>query len=147
MELAYLQQFVFLPGAWSGFGFQGNLSLLDGDFEAPDGRTVAFPGVSNTIVNASIFYENFGLSARLSYQWRSSWIDTLDFAGLGDQMRDAYDNVDLPLRYAVTENASLYFDANNLTDETYVAYEGDVQHPTEVEQIGRRFLAGVRFRF
>jgi len=147
VELAYMQQFVFLPGAWSGFGFQGNLSLLDGDFEAPDGRTVAFPGVSSTIVNASLFYENFGLSARLSYQWRSAWIDTLDFAGFGDQMRDAYDNVDLSLRYAVTGNASLYFDANNLTDETYVAYEGDVQHPTEVEQIGRRYLAGVRFRF
>lgn len=147
IELAYLQQFVFLPAPFDGFGFQGNLALLDGDFKAPDGRTAAFPGVSDTIVNASLFYEAHGLSARLSYQWRSEWIDTLSFAGFGDQIRDAYENLDLSLRYAVTDNVSVYFDANNLTDETYVAYEGDAAHPTEVEQIGRRYMAGVRFRF
>lgn len=147
VEIAYLQQFVFLPGAWSGFGFQGNLSLLSGDFEAPDGRTVDFPGVSDTIANASIFYENYGLSARVSYQWRSEWIDTLSFAGFGDQMRDGYESLDLSVRYAVTDNVSVYFDANNLSDETYVAYEGDALHPTEVEQVGRRYLAGLRFRF
>lgn len=147
VEIAYLQQFVFLPGVWSGFGFQGNLSLLSGDFKAPDGRTVDFPGVSDTIANASIFYENYGLSARVSYQWRSQWIDTLSFAGFGDQMRDGYENLDLSVRYAVTDNVSVYFDANNLSDETYVAYEGDALHPTEVEQVGRRYLAGLRFRF
>ena len=147
IELAYMQQFAFLPGAWNGFGFQGNISLLSGDFKAPDGRTVDFPGVSDTITNASIFYEKYGISARLSYQWRSKWIDTLTFAGFGDQMRDGYENLDLSLRYAVNDHVSVYFDANNLTDETYVAYEGDVRHPTEVEQIGRRFMAGVRFRF
>lgn len=147
VEIAYLQQFVFLPGAWSGFGFQGNLSLLSGDFEAPDGRTVDFPGVSDTIANASIFYENYGLSARVSYQWRSEWIDTLSFAGFGDQMRDGYESLDLSVRYAVTDNVSVYFDANNLSDETYIAYQGDALHPTEVEQVGRRYLAGLRFRF
>lgn len=147
IELAYLQQFVFLPEPFDGLGFQGNLALLDGEFETPDGRTVAFPGVSDTILNASIFYEKYGVSARLSYQWRSEWIDTLSFAGFGDNIRDGYESLDLSLRYAVNDNVSVYFDANNLTDETYVAYEGDRQHPTEVEQVGRRFLAGVRFRF
>lgn len=147
VEVAYLQQFVFLPGPWAGLGFQGNLSLLSGDFETPDGRTVDFPGVSDTIVNASLFYENYGLSARASYQWRSEWIDTLSFAGFGDQMRDGYESVDVSVRYAVNDNVSVYFDANNLTDETYVAYEGDKAHPTEVEQVGRRYLAGLRFRF
>ncbi|MDG2520567.1 TonB-dependent receptor [Caulobacter segnis] len=147
VEFAYMQQFVFLPGVWDGFGFQGNLSLLSGDFKSPDGRTVDFPGVSDTIANASIFYEKHGLSARLSYQWRSKWIDTLTFEGFGDQMRDGYENLDLSVRYAINDNVSIYFDANNLTDETYVAYEGDRRHPTEVEQVGRRYLAGVRFRF
>ena len=26
-------------------------------------------------------------------------------------------------------------------------YQGDALHPTEVEQVGRRYLAGLRFRF
>lgn len=147
VELAYMQQFVFLPAGWDGFGFQGNLSLLSGEFETPEGRIVDFPGVSDTIVNASLFYENYGLSARVSYQWRSDWIDTLSFNGWGDQTRKAYENLDLSVRYAINDFISVYFDANNLTDEKYIAYEGDLDHPTEIEQIGRRVMAGVRFRF
>lgn len=146
VEIAYLQQFVFLPGVWSGFGFQGNLSLLSGDFEAPDGRMVDFPGVSDTIANASIFYENHGLSARVSYQWRSDWLDTLGGFGSGEY-RQGYENLDVSLRYAVNDQLTLFADASNLTDAIYVAYEGTPAKPTEVEQIGRRFLGGIRFSF
>nr|WP_316627423.1 TonB-dependent receptor [uncultured Brevundimonas sp.] len=147
VEVSYQQQFVFLPGAWEGLGFQGNLAMLAGDFEAPGGRTVDFPGVSDTIANASLFYEKYGISARVSWQWRSDWIDTLDFGGWGDQTRAAYESVDVSLRYAINDRVSLYLDANNLTDEQYIAFEGDKDHPTEVEQIGRRMMAGLRLRF
>lgn len=147
VELNYMQQFVFLPEGLNGLGFQGNVSFLDGDFKTPTDQTAAFPGVSDTIVNASLFYEKYGFSARFSYQWRSDWIDTLSFNGWGDQTRKAYENLDLSLRYAINDNISLYFDLNNLTNEKYIAFEGDINHPTEVEQIGRRFLGGVRFRF
>jgi hypothetical protein len=33
----------------------------------------------------------------------------------------------------------------NLTDETYVAYKGTTAIPAEVEQIGSRYLFGLRF--
>jgi TonB-dependent receptor len=147
LELAYLQQFVFLPGPFDGFGVQGNLAFLDGEFTRPGGGKAPFPGTSDTIVNASVYYEKYGLSARLSYQWRDDWVDTLSLAGFGDQYRKAYESVDLSVRYNVNDHVSVFFDANNLTDETYIAYEGDEDHPTEVEQIGRRFLAGVRVTF
>lgn len=35
----------------------------------------------------------------------------------------------------------------NLTDEKYIAYEGTYDKPTEVEQIGARYMFGVRFNF
>jgi TonB-dependent receptor len=146
IEFAYQQQFVFLPGPLEGFGFQGNLTFLDGEFTTRDGRTEDFPGASKTIVNASLYFEKYGLSARLSYQWRDDWIDTLNSLGSGEFRKD-YESLDLSLRYAVNDRISVYLDANNLTDETYIAYEGDVSHPSEVEQIGRRWLAGVRLSF
>jgi TonB-dependent receptor len=146
LELAYSQQFVFLPGWLSGFGFQGNLTLLDGEFETGDGRTADFPGTSNTIVNTSIYYEDHGLSARLSYQWRDDWIDTLNSLGSGE-FRKGYESLDLSLRYAVNDNLSVFVDANNLTDEVYIAYEGNLDRPSEVEQIGQRWMAGLRFNF
>lgn len=147
LEFAYLQQFVFLPAPFDGFGVQGNLAFLDGEFQTPDGRKAPFPGTSNTIVNASAYYEKHGLSARLSYQWRDDWVDTLSLVGYGDQYRKAYESLDLSVRYAVNDRLSLFLDANNLTDETYVAFEGDELHPSEVEQIGQRWMVGFRFTY
>jgi TonB-dependent receptor len=150
VEFAYLQQWTFLPGALDGFGFQGNIAFIGGSFDTPDRQGADFPGTSDTVVNASLFYEKFGISARLSYQWRSDWVDTLGGLGVGssgDEKRAAYGNIDLAVRIQLNRNLSLFFDANNLTDETYVAYQGVRERPTEVEQIGRRFMGGARFNF
>lgn len=150
VELNLLHQFDFLPGPLDGFGVQGNVTLLDGDFDAlqPDGTTAkaAFQGLSDTIINASLFYEKFGFSARVSYQWRSEYLDTLGGLGAGE-FRDSYENLDVSLRYAVTDNFTLFADLANLTNETYVAYEGTPATPSEVEQIGSRYLFGLRFDF
>lgn len=146
IELNYQQRFTFLPGALDGFGFQGNLALLGGTFDTPTLKGIAFQGLSDTVVNASLYYEKYGLSARVSYQWRSDWLDTLGGFGSGEY-RKGYDNLDVSLRYAVTDQFTLFADASNLTDAIYLAYEGDESRPTEVEQIGRRFLFGARFAF
>jgi TonB-dependent receptor len=143
-------QFDFLPGALAGFGVQGNLTLLGGDFDAINAagqrETFAFQGLSDTVLNASVFYEYAGLSLRLAYQKRSDFLDTLGGLGAGE-FRQGFENVDVTARYALTPNLTLFADLANLTDEVYVAYEGTPQNPSEVEQIGRRFMFGVRFNF
>jgi TonB-dependent receptor len=146
VEFNLLKQFDFLPGALDGFGFQGNVTLLDGSFDTPTERGIAFQGMSKKIANASLFYEKFGISARVSYQWRSDWLDTLGGFGSGEY-RKGYENLDLSLRYAVNENLTLFADLANLTNEKYIAYQGTTATPTEVEQIGSRYLFGVRFGF
>lgn len=146
VEFNVLKQFDFLPGALSGFGFQGNLTLLDGDFDTPTETGLQFQGMSDTIANASIFYEKYGLSARASYQYRSDWLDTLGGFGSGE-FRKGYENLDVSVRYALTENFTLFADLANLTNEKYIAYQGTDAMPTEVEQIGSRYLFGVRFSY
>ena len=146
VEFNLLKQFDFLPGALDGFGFQGNVTLLDGSFDTPTQQNIAFQGMSKRIANASLFYEKYGISARVSYQWRSNWLDTLGGFGSGEY-RKGYENLDLSLRYELTENLTLFADLANLTDETYIAYQGTTATPTEVEQIGSRYLFGVRFSF
>lgn len=150
VEFNIEHQLDFLPGLLSGFGVQGNLTLLGGEFDAllPDGtiEQTAFQGLSDTVLNASVFYEHSGLSARVSYQWRSEYLDTLGGLGAGE-FRDGYENLDITLRYSLTDNFTLFADLANLTNETYVAYEGTPATPSEVEQIGSRYLFGVRFDF
>lgn len=151
VELNYQQQFSFLPSPFDGFGFQGNVTFLDGQFDTQvvngsQAKDIPFPGLSDTIANASLYFEKYGLSARVSYQWRSDWFDSLGGFGSGES-RKGYANLDVSLRYKVNENFTIFADAANLTDAVYVAYEDSMDKPTEVEQIGSRYMFGVRFNF
>ncbi len=151
VEMSYQQQFSFLPSPLDGFGFQGNLTLLDGKFDTQvvnglQQKDIAFQGLSGTIWNASLYYEKYGFSARASYQWRSDWLDSLGGFGSGES-RKSYGNLDVSLRYQVNDNFTLFADAANLTNETYIAYQDTLEQPTEVERIGSRYLFGMRFNF
>lgn len=152
VEFNVQHQFEYFPGFLGGFGVQANLTLLDGEFDAPDPAggvsQLPFPGLSDTIVNASLFYEKYGLSARIAYQWRSDYIDTIGGLGIGDgEFRGAYENLDITVRYQVTENFTVFADLANLTNEIYTAYDGSPEFPVEVEQIGARYMFGLRFDF
>lgn len=151
VEFNYQQKFTFLPSPLDGFGFQGNLTFLEGSFDTQlvggiQRTGVPFLGLSDTIANASLYYEKYGFSARISYQWRSDWFDSLGGFGSGES-RKGYANVDVSLRYKINDNFTLFADAANLTDTIYVAYEGSHDKPTEVEQIGSRYMFGFRFNF
>jgi TonB-dependent receptor len=148
LELNYQQQWTFLPGPLDGFGFQGNITLIDSEFTAPDGRVLPLPGTSDMIYNASLYFENYGLSVRLNYAWRDDWLSSIETDIDADNYWGAYERLDFSARYQVTDFATLYFDANNLTDELGVRYQNrDRSLPTEVEGFGRRFMAGVRVSY
>jgi TonB-dependent receptor len=152
LELNFQNQFDFLPSPLDGFGFQGNVTFLGGSYDAPASggnpaqRGLKFQGLSDTIANASLFFEKYGISARVSYQWRSDWEDTLGGIGAGES-RKGYENLDVSLRYTINENLTLFADLANLTDEYYIAYTGGRDKPSEVEQIGSRYMFGLRFDF
>jgi outer membrane receptor protein involved in Fe transport len=55
--------------------------------------------------------------------------------------------LDASLRYSINENVQLYLDANNLTNEAGIRYQGVYSRPIEHETFGRRYLAGVRVNF
>lgn len=151
VELNYQQQFTFLPSPFDGLGFQGNVTFLDGSFDTVQRKDIGFPGTSKRIVNASLYYEKYGLSARVSYQHRTNWLETLSLgtggSTDGDEYRHGYENLDVALRYKLTDNFTLFADLSNLTDAIYWAFEGNEGKPTEVEQIGSRYMFGVRFSF
>ncbi|WP_020210169.1 TonB-dependent receptor [Gilvimarinus chinensis] len=147
VELAYQQQWSFLPEPFDGFGMQANVAFLDGEFTTPDGRTTAFPGTSDQVINSSLYYEDFGWSVRLNWQWRDAWLDDISPDADGDYYWQDTERLDLSIRYQITEAIGLYADINNLTDETGIRYQGNETRPVEIEGFGKRYLFGVRASF
>ncbi|MDX2221268.1 MAG: TonB-dependent receptor [Rhodospirillaceae bacterium] len=147
VEFTYNHPWTFLPAPWDGFGIQANVALIDGDFRTPQGRTVRFPGTSKRVTNLAVFYENFGLSTRLSYQHRTGWVDDVAQIEGGDLLWGAAERLDFSARYQINDYVGVYFDANNLTDDIGFRYEGTKDRPYEIEGFGRRYLAGVRVNY
>jgi TonB-dependent receptor len=150
VEFVYYQPWTFLPGPLSGFGFQGSLSLTKGEFATPDGSKVEFPGTSDRIVGATLFYEKYGLSSRLTYQYRTPWLDEVFPSGSAANSNlywAAQTRLDLSVRYQVNDYISIFMDANNLTNELGIRYQGQANRPYEVESFGRKYLFGIRANF
>lgn len=140
-----------LPTPFDGFGVSANLSLLDSEFETNSGASFSLPGTSDMIFNASIFYENFGLSVRVNYQYRDAWLSTTENDSLGEYW-DEQERVDLSARYLLPlhpagTDLTVFVNANNLTDEIDVRYIETPATPNQVEGYGRYWVAGLRLDY
>ena len=154
IEIAYSQPFTGLmrsfgaPEWLEGFGFQGNITLNRSEAETPDGRTVKLPDASNTNYNASLYYEQYGLSLRASWQYRSDYLFGI---GSVDEGGDGYwqkvGRLDLSGRYAISPQVEMFVDATNLLDEPGRRYVGIPIRVLEYEKFGARFMGGVRINF
>lgn len=138
----------YLEGPLSGLGFSANMTLVSSEFETQDGRVLDLPGTSDLIYNASIFYENYGLSARLNYQYRDEWIspieDPEEFWGTMERL-DASVSYQLPFEFGGVDT-SVYANFNNLTDETDTRFAGNGTI-NQAESFGRHFLVGFRLNY
>ncbi|TVV72927.1 TonB-dependent receptor [Sphingomonas solaris] len=151
------QQALGLPDWTGGFGVLLNATYNKSRAETPDGRKIEFPGTSKFVYNASLFYEKYGFSARVSYQKRTKWIDAIGafgtvngtFRGLegGDFFWAADDELDASLRYSISRNVEVYADFSNLLNGPGRRFAGVSARTVERETFGRRYTGGVRFNF
>ncbi|MGQ0833472.1 MAG: TonB-dependent receptor [Gammaproteobacteria bacterium] len=149
--------------ALSGFGAILSIALTDSSItiEDPPGNNfltgnnlgnIPLPGLSETVWNATLYYEKAGFSARVATRARSKYIgEVTNFANdrsfkyvKGDQITDAQ------LGYEFVEGSlqglSFLFQVNNLTNEPYIAYAVSETRQQDFQQYGRQFLVGVNYR-
>ena len=148
LQLEPYTQGLGLPDWMGGFGINANINLNDSEAEAPDGSKIGLPGTSDLVYNIGGYYEKYGLSIRLNYQYRSAWIDAYGpVTDGGNFYWAADDELDFSARYAVTDNFEIYFDASNLLNQPGRRYVRDTRYTIEWERFGRRYTGGVRFTF
>ncbi|MEL6687842.1 MAG: TonB-dependent receptor [Pseudomonadota bacterium] len=159
-EVNYSQQFGFLPEPWDGFGVSMNYTQAEDSAMTPpsfnpatgqnDGisRESGLSGASDETYNLSIFYEKYGISTRLTYQYRSPWLNAVDVGEPRlDRFWDARPSLDYSFRYAMNEHVTFFLDANNLTDEFGRRFNGTEDNVYEVEGFGQSYLVGVRLSY
>lgn len=132
-EIAYQQNYTFLPGLFSHLGSSINYTYADSEsIVNPEDPTDVFNGLpflntSKNSVNATLFWEDEKTSIRLAYSYRSKAISqTTHFNS--SLVRDARETLDFALNYAITQQLKVTFSANNLTD-SYDTFYNVITNP------------------
>ncbi|GGZ44385.1 TonB-dependent receptor [Asticcacaulis endophyticus] len=136
-ELAYQQTYDFLPSPFDGLGVNANYSYIDSsnvpqstlsatDPDVAAGRVTVIDtsllplqGLSEHNANFTVFYEKYGISARLAYNWRDDFLITVRDVIVPYQpiMQEASGQLDGSLFYSVTPQIKVGVQGVNLTNE------------------------------
>ena len=135
----------------TGFGVILNYTMVDGDVEYDNySRETQFVllGLSDT-ANAVLFYENEKWEARAAWNWRDKFLTaTADGNGLANPIyNEAYDQLDVNVRYQVNEDLEVFVEGINVTGE-YQRTHG--RHPNMligIYDVEPRYNIGARYIF
>jgi TonB-dependent receptor len=142
-----------------GLGFTVNYTYSDSEsgFANDVDSKLPIPGVPQNAFNATIYYQNYGFEARVSYGWRDKSFDG-NF-GFADQVggvditrtygiwnRDYY-QIDAQVAYQINSKLGVTLEGINLTEQDQSQYLQFENLPFTFDSGSRRILFGVRGSF
>ncbi len=145
-ELAWQQQLVFLPGFLSDFGVFSNYTWTRSSADLPfDAGSSRLEGTSRHTANAAVYYERGGFNARLSYNYRSKFLNSFNVNDPElNNFWDARGVLDLTVSYQLTDSLEIFGEGSNLTDTRQRRFDGSRDRVNELEEFGESFLIGLR---
>lgn len=132
LELAYQQNFTFLPQPFDGLGITSSFTLIDqqgDDFVLRNGDRISMQGVPDYAYSVTAFYEKGPLSIRGSYNYRAKTGQNSTNTG-NDQVPYLAPQgfLDGTISYKLNDLFELRIDALNITNENvYFYYENPTQ--------------------
>ena len=136
----------------TGIGVSAAYTLVRGDIgyditASPSSDQFALLGLSDT-ANASLIYENYGLSARLTWNWRDTFLSNNSRGSSRNPVFvDAYDQLDVNVSYDITDNIAVSFEGINLTGSNVKTYARTENMPWFIVDGRPRYYLGARVRF
>jgi TonB-dependent receptor len=139
----------------TGFGFSSNVTFVGTNkpYDASN-RTVsnfAVTGLANSY-NFIPFYEKYGFQARLAINHRAEYLQSYGQTqnnsqfGIEPTFVNAATYVDFSTSYEINRHFNVYFEALNLTDETYATHGRFKEQTLDVVDTGRMFTVGVHMK-
>ncbi len=136
-----------------GFGVVFNASFNDSSIQPPDTPGSALPGLSERVINTTIYYENGGFEARVSNRYRDDFLGEVTGFGAGRELRlvNGESILDAQLGYRFEEGPlnglSVQLQANNITDEPFSTFSnGDERLIRDFQSYGTTYLVGLNYR-
>lgn len=136
----------------TGFGIIANMTVVDSDASyndrlpnSEDDRQFAIIGISDSH-NLSVYYERFGVSARVAYNWRDRF---LNFSGASSGYTEEAEQVDANISYTIPDtNVTLSYDGINLTEEGSHTFERNNPAYTTWRNAGHaKHYVGLRWKY
>ena len=130
----------------SGFGFQANYTIVDGDLEYDinlNEEQWVVPGMSDT-ANLVAFYDKDGLQIRLAYNWRDEYLQS---PARDPRFVEEYSQLDLNASYEFSDNFSVFIEGINLTEE-HQRIHGRSKYQVREYSVGHaRYNLGAKYSF
>ena len=144
-----------LSPALEGFGAVFNGSFTDSEIARGTGDpSTPLPGLSDTVMNLTLFYERGGFSARISGNHRSDFLGEVQGFGAGRTLRSISEEelIDGQISYAFEggrfDGLTLYLQGTNLTDEPFVGFlNNDHRQIKDWQSYGATYFLGMSYRF
>ena len=150
LELAYTQVFSFLPSPFNGLGANASYSYTESEIESITslgGDTLAqsLPGLSNNVLNATVFYALDDFETRLNVRYRDEFVS--EQVAINEQVVnfDAETVIDFQTSYRFSDSLTMLLQVNNLTDEPTQSYFGSEQRTGTTQYFGRQFYLGFTY--
>ena len=163
-EVEVQTNFRFLPKPFDGIVLSGNLTVMESEtaypyfftsYPPPDYLPVTTDSVrinrtqgqADFIANVTLGYEKGGFSGRISMNYQGVTLATSANSQFQDEYNDEYMRFDAALTYKINANWQILANLVNLSNETERRYIYTQDQPSRIQQYGRRYTLGLRYRF
>ncbi|MDB5672473.1 MAG: hypothetical protein JWO25_3432, partial [Alphaproteobacteria bacterium] len=153
-EINYQQPLRFLPGFLHNTGLLLNFTGVKSKIKYlnAQGAVVAIDDLtqlSRKSANATLYYEDKALSARVSASYRSKYLTAIPASELNNDVQGTNStlNIDASIQLTINDHFKVTLEGINLTDEYQDQYVDSRDMLSVYHHTGREVLAGVRYTF
>lgn len=157
VEVSFQRDLGFISPALKNFGVYTNYTynhskvtrLTDPIFAGRNADDIQLPGTPEHTVNASLYFENRRLTATLSYNYASSFLDNeeMGMTPFTDRYYDSVNYLDANVSVRATKFLSVYAEVSNLLNQPLRYYQGTKDRVRQAEYYGIRFSVGAKVHF